>query len=125
MHLRNGEHFPTITASRVGGGEMTIPQDLAGRWTVLLFYRGHWCPYCRQQLLDFQRAKAQWDGCCSGLLEQRDWPPGCRRYHQLPEVFAENAVTNLRCVHFHITASCLRLSFLIAQRRSANHVRRI
>ncbi len=59
MHLRNGEHFPTITASRVGGGEMTIPQDLAGRWTVLLFYRGHWCPYCRQQLLDFQRAKAQ------------------------------------------------------------------
>jgi peroxiredoxin len=59
MRLNNGEHFPTITASRVGGGEMSIPQDLAGRWAVLLFYRGHWCPYCRQQLLDFQRAKAQ------------------------------------------------------------------
>lgn len=59
MHLRNGEHFPTITASRVGGGELTIPGDLAGRWAVLLFYRGHWCPYCRQQLLDFQRAKEQ------------------------------------------------------------------
>ena len=40
---------------------MTIPQDLQGRWAVLLFYRGHWCPYCRQQLLDFQRAKAQLD----------------------------------------------------------------
>ena len=38
---------------------MSIPQDLAGRWAVLLFYRGHWCPYCRQQLLDFQRVKAQ------------------------------------------------------------------
>ena len=36
---------------------MTMPQDLAGRWAVLLFYRGHWCPYCRQQLLDFQRAR--------------------------------------------------------------------
>ena len=59
MRLRNDERFPTITASRVGGGEMTIPQDLAGRWTVLLFYRGHWCPYCRQQLLDFQRAREQ------------------------------------------------------------------
>jgi peroxiredoxin len=57
MRLRNGERFPTITASRVGGGEMTIPQDLVGRWAVLLFYRGHWCPYCRQQLLDFQRAR--------------------------------------------------------------------
>jgi len=41
MHLRNGEQFPTITASRMGGGEMTIPQDLAGRWAVVLFYRGH------------------------------------------------------------------------------------
>ena len=59
MHLRNGEHFPTITASLVGGGEMTIPQDLEGQWAVVLFYRGHWCPYCRQQLLDFQRARAQ------------------------------------------------------------------
>src|SRR5258708_39144540 len=59
MHLSNGEHFPTITASRVGGGEISIPEDLAGRWAVLLFYRGHWCPYCRQQLLDFQRARAQ------------------------------------------------------------------
>src|SRR5437588_9805096 len=59
MRLHNGERFPTITAPRVGGGEMTIPQDLAGRWAVLLFYRGHWCPYCRQQLLDFQRERAQ------------------------------------------------------------------
>jgi peroxiredoxin len=59
MRLSNGEHFPTITASRVGGGEMTIPRNLEGRWAVLLFYRGHWCPYCRQQLLDFQRAKEQ------------------------------------------------------------------
>ena len=41
MHLRNGEHFPIITASRVGGGEMTIPQDLVGQWAVMLFYRGH------------------------------------------------------------------------------------
>jgi peroxiredoxin len=58
MRLRNGERFPTITATHVGGGEMTIQEDLVGRWAVLLFYRGHWCPYCRQQLLDFQRARA-------------------------------------------------------------------
>lgn len=61
MRLRNGERFPTIAASRVGGGEMTIPQDLEGQWAVLLFYRGHWCPYCRQQLLDFQRAREQFN----------------------------------------------------------------
>jgi peroxiredoxin len=59
MHLTNGQQFPPLTASRVGGGTMTIPQDLAGKWGVLLFYRGHWCPYCRQQLLDFQRSLAE------------------------------------------------------------------
>jgi len=61
MQVGNGELFPTITASRVGGGEMTIPQDLEGRWATLLFYRGHWCPYCRQQLLDFQRTREQFN----------------------------------------------------------------
>lgn len=35
---------------------MTLPDDLAGRWGVVLLYRGHWCPYCRHQLIDFQRA---------------------------------------------------------------------
>ncbi len=59
MRLSSGERFPTITASRVGGSEMTIQEDLAGGWAVLLFYRGHWCPYCRQQLLDFQHAREQ------------------------------------------------------------------
>ncbi|MBA2679858.1 MAG: redoxin domain-containing protein, partial [Ktedonobacteraceae bacterium] len=43
MRLENGTQFPTITAARVDGGEMTVPQDVAGKWTVLLFYRGHWC----------------------------------------------------------------------------------
>ncbi len=53
MSLANGQQFPPITAARVGGGEMSIPQDVAGKWTVLLFYRGHCCPYFRQQLIDF------------------------------------------------------------------------
>ena len=59
MSLTNGPIFPTITAARVDGGTMTIPQDLEGKWAVLLFYRGHWCPYCRQQLMDFQRMSEQ------------------------------------------------------------------
>src|SRR5258707_12922467 len=65
VQLSNGEHFPTITASRVGGSEMSIPEDLAGGWAVLLFYCGHWCPYCRQQLLDFQRERAQLNELCA------------------------------------------------------------
>lgn len=60
MHLLTGDLFPALTAARVDGGTMTLPQDLAGHWSVVLFYRGHWCPYCRQQLQDFQRASETW-----------------------------------------------------------------
>ncbi len=40
--LHIGQQFPQLTAPRVSGGAMTIPDDTAGRWAVLLFYRGHW-----------------------------------------------------------------------------------
>lgn len=59
MKIANGQLFPTLTAARVDGGTATLPQDLAGKWGIVLFYRGHWCPYCRQQLIDFQRARTE------------------------------------------------------------------
>jgi peroxiredoxin len=61
MRLDNGQTFPTLSATSVGGGKVNLPGDLAGSWGVVLFYRGHWCPYCRQQLVDFQHALADYD----------------------------------------------------------------
>lgn len=55
VHLNVGDPFPTVTARRVGGGEMVLPRDVEADWAVILLYRGHWCPYCRQQLVDFQQ----------------------------------------------------------------------
>jgi peroxiredoxin len=54
--LNNGDVFPTLTLPRVGGGSVTLPQDLAGSYGVVLIYRGSWCPYCNAQLASFQRA---------------------------------------------------------------------
>ena len=42
MSLQNGQPFPTITAFRLDGGEMTLPDDLDPGWSVVLFYRGLW-----------------------------------------------------------------------------------
>lgn len=42
MRLANGDRFPSIVASLLDGGEIKIPEDLEGRWSVLLFFRGHW-----------------------------------------------------------------------------------
>lgn len=42
MRLQNNQQFPIIVAKKAGGGQMTIPSDLAGSWSVVLFYRGEW-----------------------------------------------------------------------------------
>jgi peroxiredoxin len=35
-----------------------VPENFAGQFGVVLFYRGAWCPYCNAQLRAFQRASA-------------------------------------------------------------------
>ena len=62
FRLNNGDTFPHFSASQVGGGTINLPEDLAGSWGVVLFYRGHWCPYCRTQLSDFQKHAEQLAG---------------------------------------------------------------
>lgn len=41
MHVEIGEPFPQIRGTTTRGKDLTIPADLAGKWSVLLFYRGH------------------------------------------------------------------------------------
>lgn len=54
--LHNGERFPALTIATVGGGRLSLPDDLAGSYSVVLVYRGSWCPYCNAQLAGFARA---------------------------------------------------------------------
>ncbi len=55
--LENGEKFPHLEVPAVGGGTITLPDELRGHFGVVLVYRGSWCPYCNAQLAGFQRAK--------------------------------------------------------------------
>ncbi|MEP6618988.1 MAG: peroxiredoxin family protein [bacterium] len=54
--LHNGDRFPELTIDVVGGGRISLPDDLAGSYGVVLLYRGAWCPYCNAQLAVFARA---------------------------------------------------------------------
>jgi peroxiredoxin len=54
--LENGDPFPSLSLAAVGGGRLTLPDDLAGGFGVVLLYRGWWCPYCNAQLSAFGRA---------------------------------------------------------------------
>jgi peroxiredoxin len=54
--LHHGDRFPSLSLAAVDGGRLSLPDDLAGTFGVVLFYRGSWCPYCNAQLAAFARA---------------------------------------------------------------------
>jgi peroxiredoxin len=55
-HLHPGDPFPALTVALPGGRTLRLPGAFAGDFSVILFYRGSWCPYCNAQLRSFQRA---------------------------------------------------------------------
>jgi peroxiredoxin len=59
--LKNGDAFPKLVVKMMGGGELTLPDALAGSFGVVLIYRGAWCPFCGAQLADFGSHKAELD----------------------------------------------------------------
>ena len=40
--LRGGDTLPQFTLDLVGGGQVTLPDDLPTEFGLMLFYRGHW-----------------------------------------------------------------------------------
>jgi peroxiredoxin len=53
--LQPGDPFPSLTVA-LPSGILRLPDALAGRFGVVLYYRGSWCPYCNAQLSAFQRS---------------------------------------------------------------------
>ncbi|MEO8337204.1 MAG: hypothetical protein ABI664_19665 [bacterium] len=41
-NLQVGQRFPDMTVRSTDGHELMLPASVAGRESVLLFYRGHW-----------------------------------------------------------------------------------
>ncbi len=54
--LNPGDQFPNLTVALPGGETLSLPDNSAGGFGVVLFYRGGWCPYCNAQLRAFERA---------------------------------------------------------------------
>lgn len=40
--LDRGDTFPHLTLTLVGDATLSLPDDLAAAYNVILFYRGHW-----------------------------------------------------------------------------------
>ncbi|WP_028117817.1 peroxiredoxin-like family protein [Ferrimonas senticii] len=57
--LLNGMQVPAITVQNSAGEALSLNQLLAQKPSLVLFYRGGWCPYCNAQLAGLQQIEAQ------------------------------------------------------------------
>ena len=53
--LDNGDALPDLRLPSVSGSTVSLRDAVAGAWSVVLFYRGNWCPFCNAQLNAYQR----------------------------------------------------------------------
>ncbi len=49
-----GEQIPDLGLKDVDGTEVRLHSLLGDGWTMLVFYRGSWCPMCDKQLAGFE-----------------------------------------------------------------------
>jgi peroxiredoxin len=49
-----GEHLPTLSLKTAEGSPFDLNAAVAKQPTVLIFYRGGWCPFCNRQMSGLQ-----------------------------------------------------------------------
>lgn len=54
--LKAGEKVPAANLRTVDGKSLSLQQVTAGRPTILVYYRGGWCPFCNRHLAEIQGA---------------------------------------------------------------------
>ena len=57
--LREGDRAPSATLARPDGQPMTLSAVYSAKPSVLIFYRGGWCPYCNAHLGQIAKAEAE------------------------------------------------------------------
>ena len=48
-------YIPDVNLRTVDGKKVDLREKVSERPTILIFYRGGWCPYCNQHLSDLQK----------------------------------------------------------------------
>ncbi len=66
--IDTGDAFPDLDLTLVGGEVLHLPDHFAGRFGVVIFNRGAWCPFCNTQLRGFQRHLAELDELGAGVV---------------------------------------------------------
>lgn len=59
--LATGAPVPAVSVRKADGGTVNLADHLRGDRTVVVFYRGGWCPYCTQHLAELAGAQPDLD----------------------------------------------------------------
>ena len=57
LPLKEGQSAPTQTLRRPDGEAVDLAKVYAAKPSILIFYRGGWCPYCNTHLMDMVQAE--------------------------------------------------------------------
>ena len=52
--VRNGDEAPDFTLEDLQGNPVTLSEARGKTATVVVFYRGYWCPFCARQLAELR-----------------------------------------------------------------------
>lgn len=53
-----GSNVPRVSVSDETGTEQFLPSLTKGKYTILVFYRGGWCPYCNTHMQELAAAES-------------------------------------------------------------------
>ena len=58
-----GNQAPLFELPKASGGTYSLKQDLNERagWRLIVFFRGAWCPVCKQDLSEIEESKSYFD----------------------------------------------------------------
>jgi peroxiredoxin len=57
--IQVGQSLPSIKLATPDGKPFDLNRSVAAKTTVLVFYRGGWCPYCNQHLSELQLIESE------------------------------------------------------------------
>lgn len=53
--LLTGENIPKVNLLNAAGQSFDLNAAVASKPTILIFYRGGWCPFCSKQLAEYRK----------------------------------------------------------------------
>lgn len=56
--IKVGQEVPSVSLQNIAGEDVTLSSIVSEQPTVVVFYRGAWCPYCTKHLAELNDAKA-------------------------------------------------------------------